>query len=204
MNISSSSENQESLVVDSVFEDASEFAEKIENADLDLSGEVAEEEEEIVTTQNNNNVDVVSEALISSAELVGDDDLAQEFDLDALDALLDEKLEEELEDEDIFSLDLPDLDETDLDMYIQSSGYQHHHHAAAARQGIQNYGHGIHARQSATAGYLPHHQVSEHEFFCIIIFFYGKKRDKTTKRTLILPLRISCVFPIKCTGHLLF
>lgn len=155
MNISSSAENQESLV-DSVFEDASDFAEKIENADLDLSHEVAEEE---VATSNNN--DVVSEELISSAELVADDDLATEFDLDALDALLDEKFEEELEDDDSFSIDLPDLDETDFDMYIQSSGYQHHHHA---RQGIQNYGHGIHARQPPTAGYLPHHQVSANIF----------------------------------------
>lgn len=163
MNISSSVENQESLVDSVVFEDASEFAEKIENANLDLSHEVAEEE---VATSNNNDV-VVSEELISSAELVADDDLATAFDLDALDALLDEKLEEELEDDDSFSIDLPDLDETDFDMYIQSSGYQHHHHA---RQGIQNYGHGIHARQPSTPGYLPHHQVSANKNFFYIIF----------------------------------
>uniref|UniRef100_A0A336M486 CSON011931 protein n=1 Tax=Culicoides sonorensis TaxID=179676 RepID=A0A336M486_CULSO len=151
LNISSSAESQDPLV-DPVFEDASSFAEKIENTDLDLSNEVVEEE---VATSNNN---VVSEELINSAELVADDDLATEFDLDALDALLDEKLEEELEDDDNFSIDLPDLDETDFDMYIQSSGYQHHHHHA--RQGMQNYGHGI-GRQPPTAGYLPHHQLKE-------------------------------------------
>ncbi|XP_063707074.1 segmentation protein cap'n'collar isoform X2 [Culicoides brevitarsis] len=148
LNISSATENQDSLVDSVVFEEASEFAKQIENEDLVLNNDVAEEE---VATSNN---DIVGEELISSAELVADDDLATEFDLDALDALLDEKLEEELEDDDSFSLDLPDLDETDLDMYIQSSGYQHHH----ARQGIQSYGHGMHARQSTTAGYLPHHQ----------------------------------------------
>lgn len=151
MNISSSSENQESLVDSVVFEDASEFAKQIENANLDLSHEVAEEE--VATSVNPS----VSEELLSSGELVEDDDLATAFDLDALDALLDEKLEEELEDDDSFSIDLPDLDETDIDMYIQSSGYQHHHHA---RQGIQSYGHSMHARQSTPAGYLPHHQVS--------------------------------------------
>lgn len=160
LNISTSSENQESLVDSVVFEDASEFAKQIENVNLDLSHEVAEEE---VATSTN----PASEELISSAELVGDDDLATEFDLDALDALLDEKLEDELEDDDSFSIDLPDLDETDIDMYIQSSGYQHHHHA---RQGIQSYGHGMHARQSTPAGYLPHHQVSLNILHLFILF----------------------------------
>lgn len=95
---------------------------------------------------------------------VVDEDL--EFDLEKLDieALFDDATDEGAT-AIVASSDNPlGLDDTDLDMYIQSSSYNHH-----ARQPIQNYGHGVNGlRQS---GYLPHHPQVSLQFFFLLKSF---------------------------------
>lgn len=95
-----------------------------------------------------------------------------EFDLDPIDfdALLEVNTEEnenneinsEAGDSDVSAL--LDFDDTDLDMYIQSSSYANAH----SRQQIQNYGHG----QLRQSGYLPHHPQVSFFFFLLLFFIF--------------------------------
>lgn len=135
---------------DPVFEDASEFAQKLESSTEQLVDELIDEASGTL---------LQVPAPAAGSDLLDDQDL-EHFDLDPLDfdslLLEDAAPSTSSSSSNTSSSDnnnataVLDFDDTELDMYIQSSSYANAHHS---RQPIQQYGHS----QLRQSGYLPHH-----------------------------------------------
>lgn len=172
-----------------MFENASEFAEKLENEQFtDLI------DEPFGTTSDVGSDDVHSSpagtssapSARSAASELSIDESLDEFDLDPIDfdalllqtnpapkftstSLTPTPDDDDDEDEDDVDSDVEaavlGFDDTELDMYIQSSSYANAH----SRQPMQNYGHGVNGLRQG--GYLPHHPQVSCNTFSVNFYF---------------------------------